>query len=81
MVGAGRDQVEQWAEEIRTACAARNIPIGTAIERVTISIGFTVSSRDKVDLAELMRIADSALYAAKRRGRDRVVQEDSAVAA
>jgi diguanylate cyclase (GGDEF)-like protein len=76
MVGVGREHAEQYAEEIRTACAAREILIGTASERVTISIGFTVSSRGKVELAELMRIADHALYAAKRRGRDRVVQAD-----
>jgi PleD family two-component response regulator len=42
---------------------------------VTISIGFTVSRGD-VDLAKMMRIADQALYTAKRRGRDRVVQAD-----
>ncbi|MDE2375894.1 GGDEF domain-containing protein [Bradyrhizobium sp.] len=76
VVGATRDQAEQYAEQLRTACSAREIPIGSHLERVTISIGFTVSCAD-ADLAELMRIADRALYAAKRRGRDRVVEADA----
>jgi diguanylate cyclase (GGDEF)-like protein len=75
MIGISGDQAEQYAEEIRKACAAREILIGEACERVTISIGFTVSRGD-VELAEMMRIADQALYTAKRRGRDRVVQAD-----
>ncbi|WGD52629.1 GGDEF domain-containing protein [Bradyrhizobium sp. CB1650] len=80
LVGATRDQAEQYAEALRTACAAREIPIGETIERVTVSLGFTVSCAD-AELAELMRIADRALYAAKRRGRDRVVEADARVAA
>ncbi|MBI5262646.1 MAG: GGDEF domain-containing protein [Bradyrhizobium sp.] len=75
MTGISRDQAERYAEEIRATCAAREVAIGAAVERVTISIGFTVSAGG-VELAELMRIADHALYAAKRRGRDRVVQAD-----
>lgn len=75
MVGVTRDQAEQHVEQLRIACAAREIPIGDNMEHVTISIGFTVSCAD-ADLAELMRIADRALYAAKHRGRDRVVQAD-----
>jgi diguanylate cyclase (GGDEF)-like protein len=75
MIGIGSDQAEQYAEEIRKACAAKEILIGETSERVTISIGFTVSRGD-VELANMMRIADQALYTAKRRGRDRVVQAD-----
>jgi diguanylate cyclase (GGDEF)-like protein len=75
MVGVTRDQAEQHAEQLRTACATREIPIGENVERVTISLGFTVSCAD-AELAELVRIADRALYAAKRRGRDRVVEAD-----
>jgi diguanylate cyclase (GGDEF)-like protein len=80
MVGVTRDQAELHTETLRTTCAAREIPIGEKLERVTISIGFTVSCAD-AELTELMRIADRALYAAKRRGRDRVVQADDLVAA
>jgi diguanylate cyclase (GGDEF)-like protein len=43
--------------------------------RVTISIGLTVS-RDEIDLSKIMRIADQALYTAKRRGRNRVARAD-----
>jgi diguanylate cyclase (GGDEF)-like protein len=75
MVGVTRDQAERHAEQLRTACASREIAIGDHLARVTISIGFTVSCAD-ADLAELVRIADRALYAAKRRGRDRVVESD-----
>ncbi len=75
MVGISSDQAEQYAEEIRKACAAREIVIGETSERVTISIGFTVS-RGGLDLTQLMRIADLALYTAKGRGRDRVEQAD-----
>ncbi len=75
MVGITREQAEQYAEQLRIACAAHEIPIGGDLEHVTISVGFTVSCAD-ADLAELVRIADRALYAAKRRGRDRVVQAD-----
>jgi diguanylate cyclase (GGDEF)-like protein len=80
MVGVTRDHAERHTETLRTTCAGREIPIGENIERVTISIGFTVSCAD-AELPELMRIADRALYAAKRRGRDRVVQADDLVAA
>lgn len=81
LVGVTRDQAEHYAEMVRTACAAREIALGDHLERVTISLGFTVSCAD-AGLPELMRIADRALYAAKRRGRDRVVEaDDRAVAA
>jgi diguanylate cyclase (GGDEF)-like protein len=75
MIGVTRDQAERHAEALRMTCASREIRIGENLERVTISIGFTVSCAD-AELAELMRIADRALYAAKRRGRDSVVQAD-----
>jgi len=75
MVGVSRDRAEQYAEQLRSDCAAREIQIGENLERVTISIGFTVSCAD-AELTELIRIADRALYAAKRRGRDRVVEAD-----
>lgn len=80
MVGVTRDQAERHAEGLRISCATRDIRIGENLEHVTISIGFTVSCPD-AELAELVRIADRALYAAKRRGRDRVVQADDLAAA
>lgn len=75
MIGIGHEQAELYAEEIRKTCAAREISSGDIRERLTISIGFTVA-RGETDLARIMRIADQALYAAKRQGRDRVVRAD-----
>src|SRR5207253_4153226 len=75
MIGITREQAEQHAEDIRKACSLREITSGEISERVTISIGFTVS-RGEAELAKIMRIADQALYTAKRRGRDRVERAD-----
>ncbi|MGQ0686805.1 GGDEF domain-containing protein [Bradyrhizobium sp.] len=75
MIGISHEQAELYAEEIRKTCAAREIRSGEICERLTISIGFTVA-RGETDLAHIMRIADQALYTAKRQGRDRVVRAD-----
>jgi diguanylate cyclase (GGDEF)-like protein len=79
MNGISREQAEHHAEDIRRPCAARQITSGGIPERVTISIDFTVS-RGESELAKIMRIADQALYTAKRRGRDRVERADEAFA-
>lgn len=75
MVGISREQAEIHAEEIRRSCAHREIVSGGISEHLTISIGFTVT-RGETELAKIMRIADRALYLAKRRGRDRVERAD-----
>jgi diguanylate cyclase (GGDEF)-like protein len=75
MIGVAHEQAELYAEEIRRACAIREIRSGEVCERMTISIGFTVA-RGETDLARIMRVADQALYMAKRQGRDRVVRAD-----
>jgi diguanylate cyclase (GGDEF)-like protein len=80
MIGITHEQAEVYAEEIRKSCAAREIRSGEICERLTISIGFTVA-RAQTDLAKIMRIADQALYTAKRQGRDRVVRVDEATLA
>jgi diguanylate cyclase (GGDEF)-like protein len=76
MIGLTHQQAEQYAEDIRRACAARVISIDGNSARVTVSIGFTVS-RDEVDLSKIMRIADQALYGAKHGGRNRVERADA----
>ena len=73
MVGIGHEQATERAEDIRRACAARTVLDGQTPLPVTISIGFTVA-QGEFDLAEMMRAADSALYTAKRSGRDCVVE-------
>jgi len=77
MVGISREQAETHAEEIRRACAHREIVGGDVRERMTISIGFTVT-RGETDLAAIMRVADRALYRAKDQGRDRAVRAEEA---
>ncbi|MDO9059600.1 MAG: GGDEF domain-containing protein, partial [Bradyrhizobium sp.] len=76
MIGITHQQAAQYAEDIRRACAASEISIDENSTRVTISIGFTVA-QDEPDLSRIMRVADRALYAAKRGGRNRVVQADT----
>jgi len=46
---------------------------GEALPRVTISMGISMYPDDSTNTEELLRIADSALYKAKREGRNRVV--------
>lgn len=76
MIGITHEQAAQYAEDIRHACAAREISIDENSTRVTISIGFTVA-RDEADLGKIMRVADRALYAAKHGGRNRVARADA----
>jgi diguanylate cyclase (GGDEF)-like protein len=77
MTGLDRDQAAHRAEEIRRDCAARTIIDGETPLPVTISIGLT-TAKGGFDLADLLRTADEALYTAKRRGRDRVVEARAA---
>jgi diguanylate cyclase (GGDEF)-like protein len=76
MIGITREQAAQYAEDIRKACAAREIAIDENSTHVTISIGFTVA-HDEVELSKIMRVADRALYAAKHGGRNRVARADA----
>ena len=76
MIGITHEQAAQYAEDIRRACAARQISIDGNSTRVTISIGFTVA-HEEADLSKIMRVADRALYAAKHGGRNRVAQADA----
>ena len=76
MIGITHEQAAQYAEDIRQACAAREIVADDNAARVTISIGFTVSCGE-IELAKIMRIADQALYSAKHGGRNRVARADA----
>lgn len=77
MIGISHEQAETYAEEIRRACAQREIRSDDVCEHMTISIGFTVT-RGESNLAAIMRVADRALYMAKRQGRDRAIRVDEA---
>ncbi len=61
------------AERIRDAVAALTVPVDDGEVRVTVSAGVASLTEDEVDGKALFRAADSALLAAKRAGRDRVV--------
>jgi diguanylate cyclase (GGDEF)-like protein len=66
------DELLAIAERMRCAVAAIPIPTMSEPVSVTISIGGIVTSNGTPDL-ELLSAADSALYEAKRGGRNRVV--------
>jgi two-component system, cell cycle response regulator len=66
------DDLRIIAERIRTAVADLPIVTGTAQVHATVSIGAVVASNQVHDL-EVLATADSALYEAKRSGRNRVV--------
>jgi diguanylate cyclase (GGDEF)-like protein len=74
VIGIDNEKALQYAERLRQACATEVSHEGQSTH-VTVSIGITSPQRD-ADLATIMRFADKALYAAKHRGRNRVVLVD-----
>jgi diguanylate cyclase (GGDEF)-like protein len=73
MPDTGEADAKLVAERLRSAVPATEMPIGARALRVTVSVGVATLSPDDENLADLLRRADQAMYAAKRRGRDRVV--------
>ena len=61
------------AEYLRNALTFRRFQAGDVALAVTVSVGAATTANAGRDLATLMRSADTALYAAKRTGRNRVV--------
>src|SRR5579864_2668667 len=63
------------AQRLRKAVEQANFFAASpqAVERLTISIGFAVFDQDGKTKRELLENADTALYAAKKAGRNRVV--------
>jgi two-component system, cell cycle response regulator len=70
-----RRVAETVAERLRTVVAEQPIKVGPAQAEisVTISIGLAVTEDAQESSTSLLRRADEALYAAKGRGRNRVV--------
>lgn len=63
----------QAAERLRRRIAAQTLPApADADARITVSVGVTTYPGDGTTLDALIRAADTALYTAKREGRDRV---------
>lgn len=70
--GMTEQQAEDFAEQIRLAVADITTWLPNH-ERVTISIGIASLGDASREIADLVKHADEALYAAKTAGRDRVV--------
>lgn len=67
-----RDGIEQAAEKLRLSIAGHDFPI---VDRATASFGVTLA-RPGESMSALIARADSALYAAKEAGRNRVHSAD-----
>ena len=74
---------EHVARTLRNAIAQERIEDTGLTLQVTASIGIASmpAGLPDVDLDDLMRAADQALYSAKQSGRNRVVASDSALRA
>ncbi|HUQ52602.1 MAG TPA: GGDEF domain-containing protein [Gammaproteobacteria bacterium] len=65
-------EAAQLVERLRASVAATRAKVGDGWLDVTVSIGLTGSSRDRLDVNGILRRADEALYAAKRQGKNRL---------
>ncbi|MFZ0281390.1 MAG: diguanylate cyclase, partial [Bacteroidales bacterium] len=70
--GASLNAGLERAEEIRTGAKQLRVPTGTTHRPVTLSLGIAVYPENGSTADELIKAADTALYRAKRAGRDRV---------
>ena len=72
--GATLESTRNKAEAIRVAFAAMNLDFeGAPLGPVTLSAGVAALPPGKQDWAQVMRLADKALYTAKQAGRNRVM--------
>lgn len=65
------DDARQTAERIRSQVRALELDKGGVAFQVTVSLGVAYSDRRLTPFKQLMRLADEALYEAKRNGRNR----------
>src|SRR4051794_2581904 len=72
--GLGSRGVQAVGEKLRRAVKALEplVAEGAAPFQISISLGGVSASHPDLNAVDLIRVADSALYAAKRRGRDAV---------
>ena len=68
-----REAAQAHMQQIREAVAAATWSPALIGEPITISIGLAVRDTQHPDRANLMRVADHALYRAKQEGRNRVL--------
>ena len=73
--GTDADGAAAIAERLRTAAAERRIPFEGSLISITVSAGFGSTSELQVgNEMDLVALADEALYAAKRAGRNQVIR-------
>jgi len=66
------EQAQRASDNLRQRIANTPVEIGQRVISVTASIGLTLSRPRETDIQQLIGRADTALYEAKRRGRNRV---------
>jgi diguanylate cyclase (GGDEF)-like protein len=71
--GASLELARERAEYLRTAFEQNEITYGGQVLKATLSVGVSAYPTHGSTREELIRAADTALYAAKRNGRNRVV--------
>ena len=77
----GAEQARIVAENLRLRLTVRPFAIAGREVRVTVSLGVVTVPDGRHSFDEALRMADQALYDAKRRGRDRVVYATGAALA
>lgn len=71
--GAGVADVKTLGQRVRRAVEATEVDIGTTLLSATVSVGAVAfPNTDVVDVDDLVRNADAAMYAAKSSGRNRL---------
>jgi two-component system, cell cycle response regulator len=72
--GCNMEQAAALAERLRASVSVEPIRVGSNAIPTRISLGIAVQAGQTQDPDQLLREADESLYAAKKAGRDRVVQ-------
>ncbi|MBR0706938.1 GGDEF domain-containing protein [Bradyrhizobium liaoningense] len=71
LVGESPDNAFAIAEQLRRACAQKEVVRNGTLTKVTVSIGLA-AAKGSESLSKVLSLADEALYRAKHGGRDRV---------
>jgi len=72
--GSDLEQAAQCGERVRVAIEENHVTDGGFADHVTISVGVAQRMLDTVDVDNLLRLADEAVYEAKHAGRNRVIR-------